>query len=218
MLQICASLLGADYARLGDEVRRAVRAGVDSFHFDMMDGHYVPNFALTPRHLSRLRAFTRLPFQVHFELSNPLEVLEGFQHLDADLVILQWETLDDPARVIRTARRLGLQVGLSLNPDEALEPALPFLADVDQLTLLAVHPGFGGQAMLPGMPEKVAAARAFAQAAGLSFVLAVDGGVKPDNAAALLKAGADCLILGTALFASRNMPALVNALRAAASG
>jgi ribulose-phosphate 3-epimerase len=104
MFQVSASLLAADYARLGDEMQRAEKAGVDSFHFDMMDGHYAPNLALTPDHLTALRLYSPLPFFVHLELDNPDDVLSNFPPLQADAIIVQWNTLPDPARTFDRIR------------------------------------------------------------------------------------------------------------------
>lgn len=214
MVEISASLLAADFARLGDEVRRAEQAGVDSFHFDMMDGHYVPNLALTPQHLSALRPYTRLPFHAHLELAEPDRVLEAFAPLGADAVIVQWDTLIQPARTFERIRAEGAQVGLSLNPDDALADVQPLLPAVDLLLLLGVYPGFGGQRMQPGTIEKVAEARGRLRDLGLALPIAVDGGVKPENASALVRAGADCLIMGTALFDADDITSTIARLKA----
>lgn len=213
MVQIGASLLAADYARLGEEVQRSESAGVDSFHFDMMDGHYVPNLALTPQHLSSLRSYTNLPFHAHLELSNPDEVLSRFNSLHADMIIVQWNTLTNPAKVFRQIRSRNIKVGLGLNPDEGIDNVARFLRDLDLLLLLGVYPGFGGQVMQTGTTEKVLMARTIANDLNTSLTIAVDGGVKPENAASLIEAGADCLIMGTALFQSQNMKQMVKNIR-----
>ncbi|HLA87141.1 MAG TPA: hypothetical protein VJL10_03905 [Anaerolineales bacterium] len=136
MIHISASLLAADYACLGDEVQRAEKAGVDSFHFDMMDGHYVPNFAFTPNHLKSLRAYSDLPFHAHLELSNPDDVLSKFPGLQADMIIVQWNTLTDPARTFDRICLQNIKVGLGLTPDETFNEAARFFRDIDLLLLL----------------------------------------------------------------------------------
>ena len=118
MVQISASLLAADYAQLGEEVQRAAAAGVDSFHFDMMDGHYVPNIAFAPEHLTTLRPYSRLPFVAHLELSNPDEVLSRFSAFPADTIIVQWDTLNDPHNTFEGIHARGAKIGVALNPDE----------------------------------------------------------------------------------------------------
>jgi ribulose-phosphate 3-epimerase len=213
MIHISASLLAADYARLGEEVQRAEKAGVDSFHFDMMDGHYVPNLALTPDHLRTLRAYSNLPFHVHLELSNPDDVLSKFTSLQADMIIVQWNTLTDPARTFDRIRSQNIKIGLGLNPDEAYDEAERFFRDIDLLLFLGVFPGFGGQTMQPGMLEKIASARILADQPDRRLTIAVDGGVNLGNAASLVEAGADCIIMGTALFKSHDMAEIIRSIR-----
>jgi ribulose-phosphate 3-epimerase len=213
MVLISASLLAAEYACLGAEMQRAVQAGVDSFHFDWMDGHYVPNLALTPNHLRALRPYSQLPFHVHLELGNPDQVLSSFPAFPADMIFVQRDTLPDPAATFDMIRSRGMKVGLALNPDDALENALPFLDRIDDLLILGVYPGFGGQSMQARTLDKVAAARRLLDMQPQRVTITVDGGVKPGNAAGLVQAGADCLIIGTALFQSPDMTEFVRSLR-----
>jgi ribulose-phosphate 3-epimerase len=213
MARISASLLAADYARLGEEVQRAQSAGVDSFHFDMMDGHYVPNIALAPDHLKALRSYTNLPLHAHLELSNPDEVLASFHAFPADMIIAQWDTLTHPLKTFNAIRSRNAQVGLGLNLHEPIEEIRRVVQDLDLLLLLGVYPGFGGQAMQPGTINKIRTARTVADDLNPSLVIAVDGGVKPENAALLVEAGADCLIIGTALFQAADMKQMIVKLK-----
>jgi len=213
MVQICASLLAADYARLGEEVQRAEKAGVDSFHFDMMDGHYVPNLALAPDHLKALRPYSHLPFHTHLELDNPDDVLSKFELLQADTIIVQWNTLTDPLRTFEKIRSQNVKVGLGLSPDDKLDDASRFFQDLDLLLLLGVYPGFGGQSMRPGTLEKIASARSLRDQKDHRVVIAVDGGVKPENAVSLVQAGADILIMGTALFQANDIAETIKSIR-----
>ncbi len=218
MAHISASLLAADYARLGEEVRRAVKAGVDSFHFDMMDGHYVPNLALTPDHLTALRPNSRLPFHAHLELDNPDDVLSKFNSLQADMIIVQWDTLTDPARTFDKIRAQNMKVGLGLNPDDGLEESSRFFRDLDLILLLGVYPGFGGQPMQAGTMERISRARHQADGLEHRVSIAVDGGVKLENIPQLVDAGADILIMGTALFQSADMAGTVRSIRESIAG
>jgi len=213
MIHISASLLAADYARLGEEVRRAEAAGVDSFHFDMMDGHYVPNLALAPDHLKMLRCHTKLPFCAHLELENPDEVLSRFKEIQADMLIVQWNTLANPTHTFARIRSQNTKVGLGLNPDDTFDKVEHYFGDLDLLLLLGVYPGFGGQVMQPGMLEKIARARSLAGGLERHLTIAVDGGVNSGNAVLLAEAGADCLIMGTALFQSPDMAQFIGSIR-----
>lgn len=213
MIQICASLLAADYARLGEEVQRAEKAGVDSFHFDMMDGHYVPNLALTSDHLKALRSYSNLPFHAHLELDNPDDVLFNFMPMHADMIIVQWNTLTDPLRTFEKIRSQNIKVGLGLSPDDKLDDACRFFREIDLLLLLGVYPGFGGQSIQPGTSEKIKSARKIIDQIHNRPDIAVDGGVKLENAVNLVQAGADILIMGTALFQSTNMAETVKEVR-----
>jgi ribulose-phosphate 3-epimerase len=213
MVHISASLLAADYARLGEEMQRAEKAGVDSFHFDMMDGHYVPNLALAPDHLKALRAYSHLPFHTHLELANPDIILSALNFMQADMIIVQWNTLTDPAQTFDRIHSHNKKVGLGLNPDDAVEDASRYMPDIDLLLLLGVYPGFGGQVIRPGTTEKIASTRRLADSLEYKINIAIDGGVKPENAAQLVQAGADILIMGTALFQSADMAGTVKSIR-----
>ncbi|MGE5072360.1 MAG: ribulose-phosphate 3-epimerase [Anaerolineae bacterium] len=215
-MHISASLLAADFACMGRDVERAERAGVDSFHFDIMDGHYVPNIALSPAHVEALRNHTRLPLHVHLELSNPEDVLRTFQPWHADSITVCRDTLIKPHRTFALVRLQGAAVGLSLSPTDAVADNASVLHDIDLLVILAVSPGFGGQTMRPNTLARVAEARQTIDRMGLQMPLAVDGGVTPENAAELAEAGADMLIVGTALFGARRMSSVVDGLRAIA--
>jgi ribulose-phosphate 3-epimerase len=214
MVQVSASLLAADLACLGEEVHRAEQAGVDSFHFDMMDGHYVPNLAFSPDHLAALRPCTSLPFNVHLELDNPDHLLENFRLFKADLIAACLDTLPVPILTLTSIRQRGAQAGLSLNPDESLNKIRELMPALDMLILLGVHPGFGGQPMQADTLKRVAEAKRMRDRLGLSTRIAVDGGVNQKNAPALVEAGADILIIGTALFKSTNMAEVVNEIKA----
>lgn len=218
MIDISASLLAADYARLGEEMQRAEKAGANSFHFDMMDGHYVPNLALAPQHLTALRAYSDLPFHAHLELANPDDVLSKFAPLEADVIIVQWNTLTDPARTFDRIRSQNMKVGLGFSPDDEIGEAWRFFRELDLLLLLGVYPGFGGQAMQPSTIAKLESTRRMADSSDRRIKIAVDGGVKPGNAASLVQAGADCIVMGTALFGSPDMAGTIQSVRESIAG
>lgn len=216
-MHISGSLLAADFAGLGNEVRRGERAGLDSYHLDVADGHYAPNIALSPLHLAALRPHTSLPFHIHLKVDNPEDVLQRFRPWHADRIILCRDTLSDLLPLIEWIRSRGSRPGLSLNAGDSLHASRALLPALDLLVILAVNAGFEGRAMQPGTVARVAQARRVRDELGLGFEIGVDGGVTGANAADLIGAGADMLIVGTALFAQRSMRRFVRQLSAAGS-
>ncbi len=213
MVHISASLLAANYARLGEDVIKAENAGVDSFHFDMMDGHYVPNIALSPQHLKDLKQYTKLPFHLHLELGNPDYVLDSFPELFADLILVQWDTITEPEKTFSRIQKRGAMVGLSLNPADNLDNVKNYLPLIDTLLLLSVNPGFGGQPIVKDIDNKLSIARGMLDMVGKNITLAVDGGVNLDNSKDLIKAGTDWLIIGTALYSQMDMANYVASIK-----
>lgn len=216
MVDVSASLLAADQARLGEETLRAEKSGVDSIHIDVMDGHYVLNFGFNPQLLRTLRPYTCLPFHIHLELAHPEKFIELFCSSGAELIIVQWDTLHNPERIFDQIRSYGARVGLCLSPGDSLQPAQKYLTDVDMLLILGVNPGFGGQVMQQGTLEKIAQTREFISHEGLETVLAVDGGVNLENTPDLIQAGADLLVMGTALFKVFRLGDMVAQIKASA--
>jgi ribulose-phosphate 3-epimerase len=213
IVEISASLLAADYAQLGREVKRAEAAGVDSFHFDMMDGHYVPNLAFTPQHLTALRSYTHLPFCTHLELTNPDEVLSKFSTLDTDMIIVQKDTLPNPEKTFELIKKRGCKVGLGLSPVDSIENCASYFSQIDLLLILGVFPGFGGQIMQPNTIAKIALARKISTDLNAAITIAVDGGVNHKNSAGLISAGANCLIMGSALFQAGRIKQVIKQIR-----
>jgi ribulose-phosphate 3-epimerase len=214
---ISASVLNADFGQLGEEVRRAVIGGVDSIHLDVMDGHFVENITLGPVVVEALRPHATQPFHSHLMISQPLRYVRAFAEAGSDLVIFHLEADDDPTEVIAAIRATGRQAGLAINPETAAEAAHPFLADIDLLLVMTVHPGWGGQPFMTEVLPKLRALRAEAGARGLDLPIGVDGGVNLETIGPAYAAGGDVLVAGKALYGTDgDLRPVVDALRGAA--
>jgi ribulose-phosphate 3-epimerase len=216
--QISASLLNADHARLGDEVRRAVEAGVDSLHFDVMDGHFVEAITIGPAVVEAVRPMASVPYHAHLMVSRPLQQARAFAEAGSDLIVAHVEADDDPAAVIAAIHGFGRSAGLALNPETPAEAVLPYLDMIELLLVMTVHPGRGGQAFLPEVLPRMAWLRDEIERRGLSLPIGVDGGVNLDTIGAAHGAGGEVLVAGSALFRQPgDLAPTVQALRRAAT-
>lgn len=215
--QISASILNADFSRLGEEVRRASAGGVDSIHLDVMDGHFVENITLGPVVVEALRPHAALPFHSHLMISSPLRFVDEFVEAGSDLVIFHVEADDDPSEVIAAIRATGRGAGLALNPDTAASAVHPYLERIDLLLVMTVHPGFGGQAFITEVLPKMAALLAEIERRDLTLPIGVDGGVNLDTIGPAHQAGGEVLVVGSALYATPgDLSPVVSSLRSAA--
>ncbi len=217
-IRVAPSLLACDLAHVSDEVRSVESAGADLLHFDVMDGHFVPNLTFGPGLCRAVRGLTRLPLDVHLMVSNPDSLLEAFTEAGADRVAVHLEGVAHLHRSLAHIRTLGAQPGVAINPATpvtALEEVWPF---VDFVLIMTVNPGFGGQQLITGMFEKVARVRSARERHGASVELVVDGGVEVTNADTLRSLGADVLVAGTAVFHSADRGRAIAELRGEEKG
>lgn len=215
--QISASILNADFSRLGAEVERATDAGVDSIHLDVMDGHFVDNLTMGPVVVASVRSCTSLPFHSHLMMSNPLAYAERFAQAGSDLIVFHIEADDDPAAVVAAIERAGKRPGIALNPETPADAVHPWLAHIDLLLLMTVHPGWGGQEFMDDVLPKMRSLRQEIERRELSLQIGVDGGVSLDTIARAHAAGGDVLVVGSALYSTDgDLSPTVTALRAAA--
>jgi len=213
-VKIAPSILSADFGRLGDEVRALTVAGADYVHVDVMDGRFVPNLTIGPVVVAAIRKATSLPLDVHLMIEEPERYVDDFARAGADLIGVHVEACRHLHRVLQQIRAAGKRPSVTLNPHTPIMMVQHVLGDVDQVLLMSVNPGFGGQKFIREVLPKIAALRAELDARGLQHVdIEVDGGVKVDNAAEIIAAGASVLVAGSAVFESPDYAATIRALR-----
>ncbi|MDA8105999.1 MAG: ribulose-phosphate 3-epimerase [Nitrospiraceae bacterium] len=202
MIKIAPSILSADFARLGDEIRAATAAGAHLLHVDVMDGHFVPNITIGPPVVESIRKVTQLPLDVHLMIEDPDKFLKDFVAAGADILTVHYEATVHLHRSVQMIRESGIRAGVSINPATPVSSLDNILGDVDMVLVMSVNPGFGGQKFIPSALEKLKLLRRKIDEAGLSVLIEVDGGVKPENAKEIAAAGADILVMGSAFFNS----------------
>jgi ribulose-phosphate 3-epimerase len=199
-VRIAPSILSSDFAHLADEIAAVEQAGADLVHVDVMDGHFVPNLTIGPPIVEALRKVTALPLDVHLMMTNPDAFIKEFAEAGATYLTVHVETCPHLHRTVQSIKEKGVQAGVTLNPATPLASIEEILPDVDLLLIMSVNPGFGGQRFIGRVLEKIKQARAMIDRTGRPVLLEVDGGVKVDNAAAIVAAGADILVAGSAIF------------------
>jgi ribulose-phosphate 3-epimerase len=212
-VRIAPSILSADFARLADEVARVERGGADWLHVDVMDGHFVPNLTVGPPIVEALRKVTKLPLDVHLMITNADAYITEFAEAGADYLTVHVEACPHLHRTVQAIKERGVKAGVTLNPATPIGSVEAILPDADLLLIMSVNPGFGGQSFIPSSLQKISQARAMIDRAGSRALLEVDGGVKIENAAQIVAAGADILVSGSAIFSSKDYGATIHAMR-----
>jgi ribulose-phosphate 3-epimerase len=215
-VKLAPSILAADFARLGDQVAEAERAGADRIHVDVMDGHFVPNLSMGAPIIRSLRRATRLPLEAHLMISNPDFFVEEFMLAGTDSFLVHWEGNNDVSRTVQRIKALGKRVGIAINPATPAAVLEEIMQDVDQVLVMTVNPGFGHQHFLRTTLPKIRRAREMIDRIRPGCGLEVDGGIDATTAPLAVAAGADVLVAGSAIFDdSEGIAAAMKRLRAA---
>jgi ribulose-phosphate 3-epimerase len=213
MILVSPSLLSANFAMLGDEVKRIVAAGADLLHLDIMDGHFVPNLTFGVPIIRDLRSMTDLPFDVHLMVMNPDQYVQPLAAVGANMITVHVETAPHIHRTLQSIKGHGLKAGVALNPATPLCFIEHIVADLDLVLLMSVNPGFGGQKFIPETVAKVTALRELLRAKNVSPAIGVDGGLNSNTASAVIAAGASIIIAGSSVFGARDAGKAIAALR-----
>lgn len=213
MAKIAPSILAADFANLGDDVKDICERGIDYLHIDVMDGSFVPNISFGPAVMKSLKGITTAPYDVHLMIWDPDRYIENFITPFTEYITVHYEACEDLAHTLRHIKEAGAKTGVSIKPGTAPEVLDDYLKDIDQILVMSVEPGFGGQKFMDSSLPKIAYYKAKREELGLDYVISVDGGVGSSNAHLVREAGADMIVAGSAVFKAADRSAEIAAIK-----
>ena len=211
MVQIAPSILSADFANLGRDIKKVSEAGADLIHIDVMDGHFVPNLTFGPVVISAARPYTNKPFDVHLMMTNPTDYIDAFVKAGADIITVHLECAQDIPTLISMIKKHKKQVGISIKPNTKVADIIPYIPDIDLVLVMSVEPGFGGQSFMPEALKKIAELKSLIGRKKVK--VSVDGGINDITAEACRLAGADILVAGSYVFGAKSYATAIDKLR-----
>ena len=214
-MKIAPSILSADFSRLKDEIQAVEAAGADWLHVDVMDGHFVPNITIGPVVVESIRKVTRIPLDVHLMITDPDKYAPEFIKAGVDWVSIHPDTCANPNASLQKIRELGARASIAVNPDVPLEQVEACFRDVDMILMMTVFPGFGGQAFIPSVVPRIKAVRKIIDEQELAVLVEVDGGIKTDNIALVVRAGAEVIVSGSGIFKTPDYAETIRQMRQA---
>ena len=212
-MKVAPSLLSCDFSKMGEEVVRVDRAGADLIHLDVMDGHFVPNLTIGPAIVAAVRPYTKLPFDVHLMIDDPIDYIDSFADAGADIITFHVEARSDINKTIHKIISRGVKPGLVIKPKTPAEAVFPYLDRLYMVLVMTVEPGFGGQAFMADMMPKITAIKDECKKRGLDVLLEVDGGISEKTAPTAALAGTDICVSGTGIFKAPDAAAAIAALK-----
>ncbi len=211
-IKTAPSILSADFARLGHEIEAVEKAGADVIHVDVMDGHFVPNITIGPPVVAKIRPITKLPLDCHLMIENPERYIGAFAKAGADWISVHVEACD-LSQLLPAIKALGCKAGCVINPPTPVEKILPYLPLADYVLVMTVNPGFGGQKLIEGCIDKIAAIHSIAKERNIRIPIEADGGIGPANVSRVTAAGAEIIVAGSAVFEAEDYTKAIEALR-----
>ncbi|NLU09795.1 MAG: ribulose-phosphate 3-epimerase [Tepidanaerobacter acetatoxydans] len=215
MVKVAPSILSADFGCLSEEIKKVENGGADLLHIDVMDGHFVPNITLGPPVISSLKGKTVLPFDVHLMIENPERHIDDFIKAGADIITVHAESTIHLHRLVNYIKNKGIKPGVALNPSTPLSDLQYILDDIYMILIMSVNPGFGGQKFIPNMLEKIKDLKRILKQENPEILIEVDGGINEENAPDIIKAGADILVAGSAIYQSSNPGDVIKKIKTA---
>lgn len=213
MIKIAPSILSADFAKLGDEIKDVEKGGADYIHVDVMDGHFVPNITIGPLIVEAIRPITQLPLDVHLMIENPDQFIPAFAKAGADIISVHVEACKHLHRTIHLIKENGAKAGVVINPATPVDTIQHIIDDVDLVLLMTVNPGFGGQKFIEQVVPKIRAVSEMAKSKGLDIDIEIDGGVNPETAKICAEAGANVLVAGSAIYNQEDRAKAISDIR-----